>query len=179
MSAMSAARQEISLDPVSFITVGAEGPPGQRTFYLQGAKARRVVSLVIEKEQAIALAASVGRLLADALERDPSRAKSLARPDANLDLLVPVEPAFRVAELGLGVDEQQGTMVLVAREVPEDEGPGQTVRFVASFEQMTGMAKRAMEVANAGRPTCPLCGRPMDPEGHFCVRHNGHATLPE
>lgn len=30
------------------------------------------------------------------------------------------------------------------------------------------------ELVSAGRPTCGLCGRPMDPEGHSCPRTNGH-----
>jgi uncharacterized repeat protein (TIGR03847 family) len=34
--------------------------------------------------------------------------------------------------------------------------------------------KRALEVVAAGRPPCPLCGQPLDAEGHICVRLNGH-----
>jgi uncharacterized repeat protein (TIGR03847 family) len=33
-------------------------------------------------------------------------------------------------------------------------------------------AKRTREVVGAGRPACPLCGYPVDAEGHVC-------TLPE
>ena len=33
--------------------------------------------------------------------------------------------------------------------------------------------KRAEQVLEAGRPTCPFCGNPIDPEGHLCVRANG------
>ena len=29
-------------------------------------------------------------------------------------------------------------------------------------------------VCAAGRPRCPLCGVPMGPEGHQCVRTNGY-----
>ena len=29
-------------------------------------------------------------------------------------------------------------------------------------------AKRTLEVVGAGRPRCPLCGYPMNPEGHVC-----------
>jgi predicted amidophosphoribosyltransferase len=28
----------------------------------------------------------------------------------------------------------------------------------------------------AGRPICSMCGQPIDPEGHFCPRKNGHRT---
>ena len=34
--------------------------------------------------------------------------------------------------------------------------------------------KRAQRVVAAGRPPCPLCGLPLDPEGHICVRTNGY-----
>jgi uncharacterized repeat protein (TIGR03847 family) len=33
-------------------------------------------------------------------------------------------------------------------------------------------AKRTREIVGAGRPTCPLCGYPIDADGHTC-------TLPE
>jgi uncharacterized repeat protein (TIGR03847 family) len=33
--------------------------------------------------------------------------------------------------------------------------------------------KRAALVVDAGRPSCPFCGSPIDPNGHLCVRANG------
>ena len=33
--------------------------------------------------------------------------------------------------------------------------------------------KRAEQVVGAGRPSCPFCGNPIDPDGHLCVRANG------
>ena len=30
-------------------------------------------------------------------------------------------------------------------------------------------AKRTLEVVGAGRPACPLCGYPIDAEGHVCT----------
>jgi uncharacterized repeat protein (TIGR03847 family) len=32
---------------------------------------------------------------------------------------------------------------------------------------------RARTVLGAGRPDCPFCGNPVDPDGHLCVRANG------
>jgi uncharacterized repeat protein (TIGR03847 family) len=34
--------------------------------------------------------------------------------------------------------------------------------------------KRAQAVVAAGRPPCPLCSLPLDPEGHVCPRQNGY-----
>ena len=33
--------------------------------------------------------------------------------------------------------------------------------------------ERARSVLGAGRPDCPFCGEPIDPDGHLCVRANG------
>jgi uncharacterized repeat protein (TIGR03847 family) len=30
-------------------------------------------------------------------------------------------------------------------------------------------AARTREVVGAGRALCPVCGEPMDPEGHLCA----------
>ena len=38
-------------------------------------------------------------------------------------------------------------------------------------------ADNAIKLCRAGRPPCPLCGAPIDMEGHICPRHNGHAKL--
>lgn len=36
-----------------------------------------------------------------------------------------------------------------------------------------GFATRAETVVSAGRPPCPFCGQPLDPQGHLCPRANG------
>lgn len=33
--------------------------------------------------------------------------------------------------------------------------------------------ERAVRVVRSGRPPCPLCGNPLDPQGHICPRRNG------
>ena len=39
--------------------------------------------------------------------------------------------------------------------------------------QARAFAQRAKRVVEAGRPSCPFCGNPIDPSGHLCVRANG------
>jgi len=34
-------------------------------------------------------------------------------------------------------------------------------------------AARSLALVAAGRPPCPLCGAPLDPQGHICPRKNG------
>jgi len=89
----------------------------------------------------------------------------------------PLDPLFRVGELGLGYDAESDLVILVAREViAEDQDPEQakSVRFWCSRAQVRAMCRWGMQVASHGRPICPQCGEPMDPEGHFCPKKNGH-----
>ena len=201
-----AARFDFDLDPVTFITVGAEGPPGHRTFFLQAAQGRQVVSLLIEKQQATALAEGIEQILSQLYEHVPEQVADLKPAEGDLALLTPLEPSFRVTQMGIGVDEERRLMVLVAqggepadedddeddidldleardegaRPLAADGQPLPRARFTASYGQMLALAHHAVDVAeHGGRPRCPTCGEPMDPEGHFCPRRNGHHRLPE
>ncbi len=172
-----AAEYDFDLDPVSFITVGAEGPPGHRTFYLQAAAGQEVLTLTIEKEQAAALAESIERLLAALQRHDPEYARHVQPLQMDMALIEPLDAKFRVGQMGIGVDEERHVIVLIAH-----EGHGQPsamrARFVATYEQMLTMARQAAAVVAQGRPLCDLCGEPIDPDGHFCVRRNGHNAWP-
>ena len=169
---------EHDLDPVSFVTVGTQGPPGQRTFFLQGAQGTTVVSLVIEKEQALALARGIESLFEQIGQRFPERMEELATPDGNMALLSPLEPVFRVTQMGIGVDDEDDRIILIAQDSEDDDA--RSVRFTATYGQMRALADHAEKIVEEGRPTCPLCGEPLaeDGEQHFCPRTNGHNKLP-
>lgn len=166
---------------VSEIVVDAVGPPGQRTFLLQARQGGRMASLIMEKQQVAALATSILQLLEE-LEKEhpdlPMLDESMSAPP----LQEPVDVAFRVGQLGLGYDANQDMMVLIAQAMPEsDDDPDEQdnllkARFYATRAQMYALSKHALDVVAAGRPECPLCGQPMDPQGHFCPRTNGHAV---
>ena len=55
----------------------------------------------------------------------------------------------------------------------EDEGPD-TLRVRLTPAEARGFVNRALSVVAAGRLPCPLCGGPLDPQGHICPRRNGH-----
>ncbi len=55
----------------------------------------------------------------------------------------------------------------------EDDGPD-TLRVRMTIEVARSFVNRALEVVAAGRLPCPLCGQPLDPQGHICPRRNGH-----
>lgn len=104
---------EIELNPAEFLTVGTVGPKGRRVFYLQAASGDVLLSLVIEKEQARALGDAIEELLEDLDSRFPARGPQLMA--GNLDLREPITPRFRVAQMGLGYDEDRDLIVIVAQ----------------------------------------------------------------
>ncbi|MGH2544054.1 MAG: DUF3090 family protein, partial [Ardenticatenaceae bacterium] len=56
----------------------------------------------------------------------------------------------------------------------EGEEEADLARFWATRDQVAALGRHAWEIAGQGRPLCPLCGEPMDADGHFCPRSNGH-----
>src|SRR5437870_2211937 len=106
----------IELNPADFITVGTIGPKGQRIFHLQSGKGSQFVSLTIEKEQALALSEAIREMLEDLQERYPDAtfSETVDLTGVDMDLREPIEPIFRVAQMGLGYDEDRDMVVLVA-----------------------------------------------------------------
>ena len=180
-------------NPVSAIVADAVGRPGQRTFFLQARQGVDMATLIMEKEQVAALATSILQLLEE-LEKERADLPAIEEEAGAPSLREPLEPAFRVGQLGLGYDERQDLMVLIAQAIPdvggeaqdlaagppslemvEDEVDDQKARFYATRAQMRSLSEHALQVVAAGRPECPLCGRVIEPDGHFCPRTNGHA----
>lgn len=159
------ANPEIDLNPVDFITVGTVGPKGQRVFHLQAGKDGQVVSLTIEKEQAWALSEAIRELAEDLDQRYPTL-EAVDISDFNMELRDPIEPLFRVAQMGLGYDEDRSMVVLVAQELvavdedadPESVQPG-IVRMWCSREQMRALSLHATATVQAGRPDPKQNGR--------------------
>lgn len=167
---------EIDLKPVNHITTDAIGPPGKRVFYIQGSKDEQVVTLIIEKFQLQTLTIGVEQFLAEIQQRHPMLQEAPTEfTEDKMRISPPVEPLFRVSEFGLSFDREEDIVALIAREAPSQaEESGQIVRFWCSRAQLRAMVHWGMEISNRGRPLCEQCGQPMDPEGHFCSRKNGH-----
>jgi uncharacterized repeat protein (TIGR03847 family) len=107
----------IDLDPVDRITADAVGPPGERVFYLQGRKADRVVSLLVEKQQVQLLAASVVEILS----RLGKKTGEGPGEDA-MGLEEPIVPEWRAGRLSIGYEEDRDLILLEAEELlPEEE----------------------------------------------------------
>ncbi len=167
--------RHIELNPVSHITIGTVGEPGNRTFYLQGSHSRDIVTLTIEKQHAVMLASSLDYLLNDLEQAAPGRPEP--QTDAWMGdhrLREPLEPMFRVGNLNLGYSEEVHRIVVVAYELVDEEDESDVVSFWASKEQIQALIPHIQSVVKAGRPICGNCGEAVDRSGHFCPRRNGH-----
>lgn len=167
--------RHIELNPASHLTVGTIGPPGQRTFYLQGSKGADTVSVVIEKQQAAILASSFESLLDELETRYPPESRETQEQVwTDMRLREPVEALFRVGRMEMGYNESLDRVVLVAYELVEEGEEPNAVSFWVSRSQIENLVPHIIDVVQAGRPICGNCGQPIDPEGHFCPKRNGH-----
>jgi uncharacterized repeat protein (TIGR03847 family) len=134
--------------------------------------------VIIEKIQLQSLALGIEQMVTEIASQKPE----LPAPSADFDpdkmhIHPPVDPLFRAGEMGLGYDADHDRMVIMVREIIVDEqDPEQAavIRFWCSRRQARQLAAWAAEVIDRGRPLCPQCGQPMEPEGHFCPKKNGH-----
>ena len=155
------------LSEVDHLTTGAIGPPGQRVFYLQARQGTQVVSLRLEKAQVAALVAYLAGMLSDM----PPPGEI---PSSGMGLIEPVVAEWVVGSLGVTYDEEADRIVILAEELVEEGDDPAHIRISATREQIAALSARGAEAVAAGRPPCPLCGQPLDPQGHTCPRLNGH-----
>jgi uncharacterized repeat protein (TIGR03847 family) len=171
--------------PERFVA-GTVGEPGDRSFYLQAIQEARTVSVLLEKQQVSVLADRISALLQEVARRFGADGLVEEEPGTDLDpLAVPLEEEFRVGTMGLGWDAESGSIVVELLAVTEEEvdesvvlddteeGPD-ALRVFLSPVQARAFADRAERVVSAGRPPCPLCAEPLDPQGHVCARLNGY-----
>jgi uncharacterized repeat protein (TIGR03847 family) len=163
---------------VDSIVAEAEGRPGERTFKMTAKSARGKAIIWLEKEQLLQVGISLKQFAA-ARPRVSNPAPFIS--DATSSRGVEVE--FKAGDMSLRHDTPSDVFTLSASNASEDDDQpaagqpeGQRVEVQLSFVRADAekLADDALEVVAAGRKPCPLCGGPLDPGGHFCVRRNGH-----
>ncbi|MFF4188313.1 DUF3090 domain-containing protein [Streptomyces sp. NPDC001691] len=190
-------RQVFFYDPPDRFVAGTVGLPGRRTFFLQASAGSRTTSVALEKTQVAALAERIDELLDEVVRRTGGNAPvpAVAPPDVTdtAPLDSPVEEEFRVGTMALAWDGDEQRMIIEAqalveleadteddlaeaeeRMLQDEENGPPMLRVRLTGAQARAFAKRALDVVNAGRPPCPLCSLPLDPEGHVCPRQNGY-----
>jgi uncharacterized repeat protein (TIGR03847 family) len=189
-------RQVYDYDPPDRFVAGTVGQPGSRTFFLQARAGVRVTSVSLEKAQVSVLAERVDELLDEVLRRTggaaPVPALATADSEDNDPLDTPIDEEFRVGTMSLAWDGESQRIVIEcfaegaapgddeadddqredAGDDEEERGP--VLRISLTGSAARAFAKRAIAVVAAGRPPCPFCAGPLDPEGHICPRANGY-----
>ena len=177
-------------DPPERFVAGTVGEPGQRTFFLQARAGTRLVSVALEKQQVEALAERVDELLDEVMASTAGETlipavAPLALEDTD-PLELPITEEFRAGTMTLSWDAAAERVVIEVfpitdaafeTEVPLEEivepEPEEVFLVRLAAGAARAFAKRAEQVIGAGRPSCPFCGSPVDPDGHLCVRMNG------
>jgi uncharacterized repeat protein (TIGR03847 family) len=178
-------------DPPERFVTGTVGEPGARTFFLQARSGARITSVSLEKQQVAALTERIDQLLDEVMASDSTQSLIPAVAPLGLDdsdpLEQPIEEEFRAGTMTLSWDPQDEKVVIevfpyteaavVSPEQLDEEltEPEPDEVFLVRIDAGSARAfvKRAAQVLEAGRPSCPFCGNPIDPEGHLCVRANG------
>jgi uncharacterized repeat protein (TIGR03847 family) len=174
---------------------GTVGQPGERAFFFQAREGNRITSVACEKQQVSVLAEHLDRVLDEVLRRsagevDVPPASSRARDTDPLD--APITEEFRVGTMTIAWDPSIDRIVIeLFSNVDVDEETNQAaapssaeepdeidadevfvVKITASYAR--DFVARAQALVAAGRPSCPFCLQPIDPQGHICPRSNGY-----
>lgn len=172
---------------------GTVGQPGQRTFFLQARQQNRLTSVVVEKQQVEVLADHLERIL-DELAKlsDPSvdiPPKRIAARDLD-PLDAPLDADFRAGTMTIAWDGNLDAVQVELFSVEDADDMDEVDEIFASLDdtsaakeslvvtitpdQARDFSARARGLVSAGRPACPFCAQPINPEGHICPRANGY-----
>ena len=150
------------------------GVPGQRRFRMQlVSDAGQSATVWLEKTQLSGLGDAIRSILTDeGVGLAPQPIDEMDNP-APVPLNTDVEMDIRAGQLSVGLDQENRLLVIIGAESELDE---QAQRITAQFDfgRARGFRVAIDDLVAAGRPTCPLCTAPIDPEGHVCPKSNGH-----
>jgi uncharacterized repeat protein (TIGR03847 family) len=101
------------------------------------------------------------------------------RPTAEPDVeptpfLEPLDIEVQAVQMGLGYVDEDDLFAIQAYDAEGVAKAESAFRCFLGRGQARVLARKIAAVVAAGRPICPLCDMPMEPEGHVCPRSNGH-----
>jgi len=172
------ARRVFDFDSPDRFVAGTVGEPGARSFYLQARQGGAVVSVALEKTQMAALAGRISELL-DTVEGLVGEVPAQVGHD-NRPLDEPMVELFRVGAMALAWDATARRVVIEAQPLGDDGGFAEVpdlapdgpdlLRVRVEPSRARDFIRRAASLVAAGRPSCPFCGQPLEPTGHFCPK---------
>jgi len=153
------------------IDAEAVGQPGNRRFRLLVQSSGQCASVWMEKQQL----AGIGEWFEETLQR-LDREEPVNEPDEEPGPIAAIyDVEFTAGQIGLGYQEADRLFALQCFDL--QSGTQQAAfRCLVSRGQAKVLSAKITRVVSAGRPICPLCAMPMEPEGHHCPRSNGHSV---
>ncbi|MCW2810761.1 MAG: hypothetical protein JWP61_1219 [Friedmanniella sp.] len=179
---------------------GTVGQPGERTFFLQAREGNRITSVACEKQQVSVLAEHLDRVLDEVIRRSSGTVvpPPVASSHDTEPLDAPITEEFRVGTMTIAwdpsidrvvielfsnvdVDEDDdaedppgGPAVVAGTDEPDEIEADEVFVIKITAAYARDFVARAQALVSAGRPPCPFCLQPLDPEGHICPRANGY-----
>lgn len=167
----------VEFDEVDEFSASVVGEPGSRVFYLNARSGPHRVTVRCEKQQVKAIAMYLRHVLSD------------LPPPEHRPVSPPVEapagdPLFVLGPIGLGYDRRNDRLLVQLEEMLDSDLAGEEddsiaddverghIRFYVTRSQADAFCDHADRLVAAGRPPCPWCGNPIDPDGHDCPRMN-------
>ena len=173
-------RRVFDFDTPDRFVAGAIGEPGARAFYLQARQGGALVSIGLEKTQVAALAGRMSQLLDTVEGLSGELPAGVDRDDQPLE--EPTVELFRVGAMALAWDATAAQIVIEAQPlgdetdaagVPDRASPAPDLfRVRVEPSRARDFIRRAAALIASGRPSCPFCGQPLEPTGHFCPKTN-------
>lgn len=182
---ISVARRILRFDAPERFIAGTTGEPGARIFHLQAIGNGIAATVIVEKSQVAVLARRIADMLNDLAEGGSVKLPvQTTRIKPRLPRLTePFAAEFRVGTIALSWDPLAARLTLEFRDDMSDDGSADApppindapvgpdvLRVTLSVAAALEFAEQSLELAAAGRPTCPLCGDPITASGHRCTR---------
>ncbi len=160
-------------DEVTLLSPFAVGVPGKRTFFLAIGGKNNWLRVWLEKEHLQALAVAIEQLLVTLSKEGIISSREAEGPPLSDDKPAGLPSAeLDIVQIALGYSEGKAIIELSAQQSGAREKNPAEVYFRTTLAQLKDFRSRATKVVAAGRPLCPICGGPIDPEGHVCPAEN-------
>jgi uncharacterized repeat protein (TIGR03847 family) len=166
------------LGDVEHLTVVALGPQGERVFMIQARAGSSLCTMKVEKRQVSVLSTYFAGVIRD-LESSLGAPEHVQQLPDFVDIGPPdlVVAAFEVSFDVASDRFVVGAVEIGDEEAREDETPSRA-NLTVTRAQAAAFAIEGRRLVDAGRPSCPFCGYPLDERGHVCPKMNGqHAPL--
>lgn len=172
------ASQQWSFNRPDRFIVGTIGAPGEREFYFQIREDNLLISLATEKSQAGALAQRISTIIREVKKSTPLTSIQPMRSDDG-PLELPLDSEFTVGAIGIAFDPSDLEIEISFRSDLDDgedaaDATLPTVEIRLDLSMALAFVSRTQALVAGGRPLCPFCISPIDPQGHLCPRANGY-----